>query len=167
MRRPRQRSRNGPGQSLVRMVTSSRLRWADSSLMRLGDTTCTVTCSSGGADRYGEKYYGESPSADPMGPASGQWRVMRGGGWYLWPNHRARSAILPVCRLARRPLRQRRFSGGVEARRPEDAERNADEEGLTAGPLRPRGELHTAALARLVLVTRRGFATFAVMGLRQ
>ncbi len=33
------------------------------------------------SDWYGEKYYGESPSADPTGPNDGESRVRRGGGW--------------------------------------------------------------------------------------
>jgi formylglycine-generating enzyme required for sulfatase activity len=32
-------------------------------------------------DWYGEKYYGESPSQDPRGPAGGSNRVSRGGSW--------------------------------------------------------------------------------------
>ncbi|HET6428259.1 MAG TPA: SUMF1/EgtB/PvdO family nonheme iron enzyme, partial [Phycisphaerae bacterium] len=32
-------------------------------------------------DRYGEKYYADSPKADPKGPADGQGRVCRGGAW--------------------------------------------------------------------------------------
>jgi formylglycine-generating enzyme required for sulfatase activity len=33
-------------------------------------------------DWYGADYYGSSPGADPDGPASGSYRVRRGGGWY-------------------------------------------------------------------------------------
>ena len=33
------------------------------------------------SDRYGEKYYASSPTADPSGPAVGLGRVVRGGGW--------------------------------------------------------------------------------------
>ena len=32
-------------------------------------------------DRYGERYYAESPGKDPRGPATGDERVLRGGGW--------------------------------------------------------------------------------------
>jgi formylglycine-generating enzyme required for sulfatase activity len=32
-------------------------------------------------DRYGETYYANSPSADPTGPSSGDYRVVRGCGW--------------------------------------------------------------------------------------
>ncbi|NLX95392.1 MAG: SUMF1/EgtB/PvdO family nonheme iron enzyme, partial [Rhodopirellula sp.] len=42
------------------------------------------------SDRYGEKYYGESPQADPQGPAEGSLRVNRGGSWdYLASDCRA------------------------------------------------------------------------------
>jgi formylglycine-generating enzyme required for sulfatase activity len=37
------------------------------------------------ADWYGESYYAESPSRDPKGPASGRFRVMRGGAWMSQP----------------------------------------------------------------------------------
>jgi formylglycine-generating enzyme required for sulfatase activity len=33
------------------------------------------------SDWYGESYYGGSPAADPKGPSSGQYRVVRGGSW--------------------------------------------------------------------------------------
>jgi len=33
------------------------------------------------SDWYGENYYKSSPSTDPQGPASGVFRVLRGGGW--------------------------------------------------------------------------------------
>ncbi len=33
-------------------------------------------------DRYEENYYQNSPSQDPRGPASGSYRVLRGGSWY-------------------------------------------------------------------------------------
>ena len=33
------------------------------------------------ADRYGAKYYGETPSIDPQGPSEGSRRVNRGGSW--------------------------------------------------------------------------------------
>jgi hypothetical protein len=32
-------------------------------------------------DWYGQNYYAESPAADPQGPASGSYRVFRGGSW--------------------------------------------------------------------------------------
>ncbi len=32
-------------------------------------------------DRYAVDYYGVSPSTDPTGPASGSFRMLRGGGW--------------------------------------------------------------------------------------
>jgi len=37
------------------------------------------------ADWYGAKYYSESPMDDPQGPASGEVRVRRGGGWNSFP----------------------------------------------------------------------------------
>ena len=33
-------------------------------------------------DWYGSTYYSTSPSSDPQGPASGSYRVLRGGCWY-------------------------------------------------------------------------------------
>jgi formylglycine-generating enzyme required for sulfatase activity len=33
------------------------------------------------ADWYGENYYRQSPEQNPHGPSSGQYRVLRGGGW--------------------------------------------------------------------------------------
>ena len=33
------------------------------------------------ADWYNEGYYGGAPAQNPMGPASGQYRVLRGGSW--------------------------------------------------------------------------------------
>ncbi|HUJ10863.1 MAG TPA: formylglycine-generating enzyme family protein [Verrucomicrobiae bacterium] len=33
------------------------------------------------ADWYGDRYYADSPRRDPAGPASGQWRISRGGSW--------------------------------------------------------------------------------------
>jgi len=43
-------------------------------------------------DRYGEKYYAESPLDDPQGPAAGKYRVLRGGSWNDDPWD-ARSAV--------------------------------------------------------------------------
>jgi formylglycine-generating enzyme required for sulfatase activity len=37
------------------------------------------------ADWYGADYYAQSPTADPLGPASGQGRVLRGGSWVYLP----------------------------------------------------------------------------------
>ncbi len=39
------------------------------------------------ADWYGRDYYHKSPSTDPKGPASGRYRVLRGGPWYLGPRY--------------------------------------------------------------------------------
>ena len=33
------------------------------------------------SDWYGEKYYADSPKDDPVGPAKGEFRLVRGGGW--------------------------------------------------------------------------------------
>jgi hypothetical protein len=33
------------------------------------------------ADRYGDNYYSRSPQQNPMGPDSGNLRVLRGGSW--------------------------------------------------------------------------------------
>jgi sulfatase modifying factor 1 len=35
-------------------------------------------------DYYGEDYYNQSPEKDPTGPASGSFRVLRGGSWFLY-----------------------------------------------------------------------------------
>ena len=35
-------------------------------------------------DWYDELYYASSPGSDPHGPASGTYRVLRGGGWYVY-----------------------------------------------------------------------------------
>ena len=37
------------------------------------------------SDWYGENYYAESPVEDPKGPASGEVKVRRGGGWNSFP----------------------------------------------------------------------------------
>ena len=34
-------------------------------------------------DWYGKDYYGQSPAADPTGPADGKQRAWRGGSWLL------------------------------------------------------------------------------------
>lgn len=53
-------------------------------------------------DWYGRDYYAESPAADPQGPASGSYRVFRGGSW-LDPGKycriTARNFEFPVSRL--------------------------------------------------------------------
>ncbi len=49
------------------------------------------------ADWYGAEYYGKSPADDPIGPASGNDRVLRGGSWYYRPDN-TRSA--GRCRVA-------------------------------------------------------------------
>ena len=36
-------------------------------------------------DWYGATYYAESPKDNPKGPASGEYRVLRGGSWLYEP----------------------------------------------------------------------------------
>lgn len=36
-------------------------------------------------DWYDEGYYRKSPSADPAGPRSGKYRILRGGSWFSDP----------------------------------------------------------------------------------
>ena len=43
-------------------------------------------------DRYAEDWYASSPAADPVGPAAGKDRVLRGGSWNMGPD-KCRSAI--------------------------------------------------------------------------
>jgi formylglycine-generating enzyme required for sulfatase activity len=35
------------------------------------------------ADWYSETYYANSPDSNPTGPSSGDFRVLRGGSWYV------------------------------------------------------------------------------------
>jgi formylglycine-generating enzyme required for sulfatase activity len=37
-------------------------------------------------DHYSPDYYSVSPQADPQGAEVGQYRVIRGGGWYSTPD---------------------------------------------------------------------------------
>ena len=39
------------------------------------------------ADWYDSGYYKESPQRDPKGPSSGEFRVLRGGSWDVYPNY--------------------------------------------------------------------------------
>ncbi|MDP7018933.1 MAG: SUMF1/EgtB/PvdO family nonheme iron enzyme, partial [Pirellulaceae bacterium] len=48
------------------------------------------------ADWYDEDYYFDSPLADPKGPESGRFRVLRGGSWFRYPKY-ARSAYRRFC----------------------------------------------------------------------
>ena len=38
-------------------------------------------------DWYDENYYQNSPSQDPTGPTSGEYRVLRGGSWFDTPRN--------------------------------------------------------------------------------
>jgi formylglycine-generating enzyme required for sulfatase activity len=49
-------------------------------------------------DRYGEDYYENSPELDPQGPASGDYRVSRGGSWYVYG-----LLLRSACRFSRDP----------------------------------------------------------------
>jgi len=44
------------------------------------------------ADWYDPNFYGQSPATDPVGPASGKERVLRGGSWRVAPDEAHRSA---------------------------------------------------------------------------
>jgi formylglycine-generating enzyme len=39
------------------------------------------------ADLYNKDYYSKSPKPNPTGPSLGEWRVLRGGSWYLDVNY--------------------------------------------------------------------------------
>ena len=54
------------------------------------------------ADWYGEDYYRRSPGKDPQGPSSGEFRVVRGGSFELYPasaRSANRAASPPCCAL--------------------------------------------------------------------
>ena len=55
------------------------------------------------ADWYGEDYYGQSPTEDPTGPALGEDRVIRGGGW---------NSHAPGCRSA---IRYWHYPSGISS----------------------------------------------------
>ena len=38
------------------------------------------------ADWYSDTYYASSPSSNPQGPTTGQYRVLHGGGWDYYSN---------------------------------------------------------------------------------
>lgn len=47
------------------------------------------------ADWYSDTYYQNSPSSNPTGPDSGDYRVMRGGSWHYWDGIVSRATNLP------------------------------------------------------------------------
>jgi formylglycine-generating enzyme required for sulfatase activity len=53
------------------------------------------------ADWYDDKYYANSPAKNPAGPATGTFRVLRGGSWYFSDNCRSafRFNFIPSGRL--------------------------------------------------------------------
>ncbi|MGQ9632169.1 MAG: PEGA domain-containing protein [bacterium] len=52
------------------------------------------------ADWFSERYYANSPSANPKGPSSGTYRVLRGGSWYDFER-----SLRVACRLRYGPTR--------------------------------------------------------------
>ncbi len=53
-------------------------------------------------DWYDSDYYSSSPTEDPQGPASGEYRVLRGGSWYIYARYclsASRFGILPDYRF--------------------------------------------------------------------
>ena len=52
-------------------------------------------------DRYDEKYYASSPSADPPGAAGASHRVIRGGSWVSTPGAAGRRAATGTRRMYR------------------------------------------------------------------
>ena len=59
-------------------------------------------------DWYGDGYYSQSPSTDPQGPASGQYRVCRGGSWNnhaTYVRSASRGLFTPDFRFSRLGLR--------------------------------------------------------------
>lgn len=52
-------------------------------------------------DRYGATYYASSPPANPTGPTTGAYRVLRGGGWHgdpVWQRTAFRGSYPPTMR---------------------------------------------------------------------
>ena len=59
-------------------------------------------------DWYDENYYQYSPAQDPMGPESGEYRVLRGGSWFYFPRLvrvSVRLAFLPGGRVGNYGIR--------------------------------------------------------------
>ena len=51
------------------------------------------------ADWYGANYYANSPARNPVGPADGQYKVLRGGSWQF-----SRNAALATAREVSNPV---------------------------------------------------------------
>ena len=62
------------------------------------------------ADWYGEDYYSKSPVDDPKGPATGDRRVRRGGGWNSFPIWA--SDLVPQLEYAGESMRESRVQSG-------------------------------------------------------
>ena len=58
------------------------------------------------SDWYSGNYYSDSPYSNPQGPASGSWKVLRGGSWN-WPWNNLRSAA----RLPNNPANHYKYIG--------------------------------------------------------
>jgi formylglycine-generating enzyme required for sulfatase activity len=57
-------------------------------------------------DWYDETYYSKSPERKPTGPANGQYRVLRGGSWYIGPGiHTVRPPVQDCTDGSGRPYR--------------------------------------------------------------
>jgi hypothetical protein len=90
---PNRRWVTTPGTIATRVAR--RIRWPRRSRTRGACTTCTATCTNG--VRTGKRDYASTTVSDPTGPATGSYRVFRGGGWssgagYCRSAHRLRYA---------------------------------------------------------------------------
>ena len=47
-------------------------------------------------DWYGQTYYAESPASNPPGPATGTFRVARGGSWYDFSSYLRTTSRKPI-----------------------------------------------------------------------